>query len=322
MFKLASNITITGTKNKITFDYVAEVDIATSVRELTDVAIVQFPKKISWKGKDLFDFIRKGDKIFIELGYNGSLNTVFEGYIRKVTNGIPLKVECEDAMYLLKQVKIPAKHYPSLTVKQFFSEHCPSSVTYDVADFNLGEVRLQNEPSFAKVLDYIRSEYGMNFYFRSGKLYGVLPSIKVDYETHLLGIQQNIVSDNLEYVLADDVKVIIKAKAILKDNKKIEVQEPKNESDGEIRTFHCSWATNETELRKFAQEKLATFKVNHMTGSIIAFGEPFILKGDTIDLRDNKNPERDRKKFIVDAVRYTFGQNGYRQHVELGMQLS
>ena len=133
---------------------------------------------------------------------------------------------------------------------------------------------------------------------------------------------QNVISDTLEYIQADDVKIIIKAKTILKDNTKLEVQQPENESDGEIRTFHCSWAANKADLTKFAKETLQSYKVDHMQGSITVFGLPFVRKGDAIKLYDPKNKERDNKSFLIKSVRYEFGMQGYRQQIELGIQIS
>jgi hypothetical protein len=326
MFKLCSNIIITTASGTLTFPYVNNIDIPTSIETLTDSATIKFPKKLSWKDKPLFDLIRRGDQVSISLGYDNNLNTVFEGYIRKVQGGTPLEIECEDQMYLLKNVKLPTKHYDSLTLKDLLSQFCPSSVPFDVPDVNLGEFVIKDQPTLAMTLEYIRKEYCLNFFFRSGKLYGVMPStlsaIDSSFQTNIFRIGQNVISNSLEYIQAEDVKIIIKAKTILKDNSKLECQAPEGESDGEIRTFHCPWANNLDDLKKFANETLQNFKVDHMQGSITVFGLPYVMKGDTIKLYDDKNKERDNKSFLAKAIRYQFGMEGYRQVIDLGIQIS
>jgi hypothetical protein len=142
--------------------------------------------------------------------------------------------------------------------------------------------------------------------------------------THKLKFGWNIISDSLEYKLADDVKLTVKAKAILKDNTKLEVTEPKGETAGEtegtILTYFSDKATTEPELRIFAKEMLKKNKVNSMSGSLTIFGLPYILIGDKAMLLDDKNKERNEKTFLVKSVKRTFGTGGYRQEIELGEQ--
>ena len=59
MFKLSSNIVITTSSNTITFPYVAEIDIPSSLETLTDTVNIKFPKKLAWKDKPLTDLIRR-----------------------------------------------------------------------------------------------------------------------------------------------------------------------------------------------------------------------------------------------------------------------
>ena len=330
MFKLCSNIIIKGTSETFTFPYVNNVDIPTSIETLTDTATIKLPKKLKWKDKELFDLIRRGDQVSISIGYDNNLNTVFEGYIRKVQGGTPLEIECEDAMYLLKQIKLPTfpvKNGPtSLTLRDLLTQFCPSNISFSVPDVNLGNFVIKDQPTLAQTLEYIRKEYYLNFFFRGGKLYGAMPStlsaIDSSFQTQIFHIGQNVISNSLEYIQAEDVKLIIKAKTILKDNTQLEYQAPEGESDGEIRCFYCWWANDLDDLKKFANETLQSFKVDHMQGDFTAFGLPYVMKGDTIKLYDDKNKERDNKSFLAKAVRYQFGMEGYRQVIDLGIQIS
>ena len=157
MFNLASNITIKSQIGTIRFNYVVSIEIVTSIETLTDIALVKFPKKVSWKDQPLSSLIKKGDQITIEIGYGSELKKAFEGYIRKVVDQIPLVLECEDQMYLLKLVQVPAKIYPTLSLSELLTSYCP--IPFEVADVSLGKFKIESEASLAKILDFIRTEY-------------------------------------------------------------------------------------------------------------------------------------------------------------------
>ena len=76
-----------------------------------------------------------------------------------------------------------------------------------------------------------------------------------------------------------------------------------------------------TKLREYAQGRYELFATDRVNGSFTAFGEPFVLKGDSVkfDYGDFR-PELNDKEFIVDGVEYNFGSNGYRQTITLGYQ--
>jgi hypothetical protein len=328
MFKLSSNISIKSQNGTIRFNYVASVSVMTSIMNLTDTATVIFSKKLAWKDKSLGDLIRPGDQITIELGYNDNNEEVFSGYIRNVKNGTPFEIDCEDKMRLIKLTKVPAKMYPSLTLSDLLNDFCP--IDYVAADVDLGQFSIEQETTLAKILDFIRSEYGLNFFIRDEKLYGAIPSTLIGaengWDSHYFesGTEtSNSRFDKLEYLLADDVNLIIKAKNILKDNTKIEVQEPADANDGEIRTFFCDYALTESTLREFAKEKLKTFKVDQMKGSFEALGKPLVKKGDSVKLNDAKNPEWKDREFLVNGVKYLFNTEGkgFTQLIELGYQI-
>jgi len=334
MFNLASNITIKSLQGIIRFNYVVSVEIVTSIETLTDIATVKFPKKVSWKDKPLSSLIKKGDQITIEIGYAGELKTAFEGYIRKVVDQIPLVLECEDQMFLLKLVKVPAKIYPTLTIKNLLTEFCP--IPFEVPDVNLGKFKIAEETSLAKVLDFLRTEYVLSLFVRDGKIYGVLPTTLIgregNFDAHFLcnepgSLKQNVISDDIEYILSDDIKIQIIAKNVLKDNTKIEWKEPVDAkgNDYEVKTFFCETAATENDLKKFAQEKMKSVKSDMIRGSVTVFGKPFIKKGDSVRLINSKNSDIDGKEFVAKAVTYQFNSasgRGFNQVVTLGYRLN
>lgn len=328
MLVLKCNIQITGAKI-IKFDYVSHVEVATSMKTITDTAKLTLPRNLKFHDRNLLDYIKRGDKITIDLGYEDSgLQTVFKGYITNVSTGRPITIECEDEAWMLKQKTVKNLYYEKFSLKAFISEHLPEITDKTIADIELGELRINGEVTVAKVFEYLRKNYGINLFFKNGTLQGLMQFSEIsDSKTVTFTYGRNIITDNLKYTLAEDVKIAVIAKCITKENKILSVTEPADAKDKgseyEMRTFFFPDAHDESQLREYAKQKIKDFKVDKMEGTITAFGIPFVRCGDVVLIKDELHPERDGKKFNVDAVTYSFGtqSNGYRQKINLGTEI-
>lgn len=323
MHVLNCNITINTQDGKtISYAVVSDVVVDSSIRQLTDTAIVTVPRKLAHKGKDITQYVKAGDEITIELGYDDRLKTVFKGFLKRIKTGVPVVLECENEAYALKTIKVAPMVYPALKLGDFVNEYITD---YDVklADANLGEVKIDSEVSFTRALDYISQNYPLRFYFRDGIFHAGLPSLLMvdDMATVKFKTGENYVNDSLQLITAEDNPVQIIAKNILPDNTPIERKEPGSAENAEVRTYYVPEAKTVDDLQAFAQEKLKTFNLDRMEGTLTAFGEPYVRKGDVVHLFDEDSTERDDKQFLAEAVRYRFGRNGYRQEIKLGMQL-
>lgn len=323
MFELTCNIqTFSQSGQTIRYNYVENVEIKTSLHNFTDTCTLKVPRKVKHKGKNLTAYIRRGDAVQVKLGYDNRLKTVFKGYIKSVSAGMPIIIECENESYKLKQIKVSARHYDSVGLKKLINEILPG---YDaeISDMNLGELRIRDEVSVAGVLDYLKKNYPLQFYFRGDVFYAGLPTALLARDQQTLKLQKgkNRISDSLTYTLAEDIKVQIVVKSILKDNTKLEHKEPAEASDADIRTFYVPGAESLADLKSYAKEKLSEFKADKTEGSLKAFGEPYIRKGDIVHLFDNDNAELNDKRFLAESVNYSFGQSGYRQNITLGNEI-
>lgn len=322
MFVLTCKIQILSqTGQTITYDYVSDVKINTSIEQFTDTCVVTVPRKLKHEGKSIVDYIARNDEITVKLGYDNELETVFKGYIKSVSTGMPVIIECENKAWELKNKKIEKMHEPSLTLGKFLDTYMPG-YEKKFTEVNLGEVRVTETTTLSKVFDYFKSNYPLSFYFREGVFYAGLPTTLLagNQKTIKFKTGYNIIGDKLNYTRAEDITLQVVAKAILKDNTKLEVKEPENAENADIRTYYMPGAKNEDDLRTFAQEKLQEDKVDKMDGTITAFGLPYVRKGDIVHLLDDKNQERNNKRFLAKAVNYSFGQNGYRQTITLGRE--
>lgn len=300
------------------FDFVNSVEINSSYENFTDTAKIVLPRKLSFEGKDLFSganaLFKRGDQVKIELGYYPNLVTRFEGYISYVNGSLPVEIECEDKMFLLKQTTVSKYAVASTSLKDLLTAVLPSNIEFNALDVQLGSFRISNV-TVSKILDTLKSDYGFYSYFVNGILHVGLPSDASDTVTEEFLFEKTIIDDSeLKYQLKEEMFIKVVAISMQSDNSKKEVSV--GDSDGSQRTFYTYNATDSA-LNEFANLKLNEIKYTGYTGSFLTFGEPFVRHGDIAKLSSTKLPERDGNYEIV-GVTTTFGMDGYRQNIQLG----
>ncbi len=314
------------TSKKITFDYANAIEVVTSIADLTDTAVVKVSQKMQWRGQSIREFINPGDSIEIQAGYEEyGYQTLFKGYLRKVeTTKIPMELHCENEMARLKGVMLKPKIYKNFDLAQFFRENCPGIKVVSPATINFGEVTVANEMSMAEFLNGFKQKYAyFKPFFIGNELYAISRTYtRADTKPITLDPTRNIVSDNLTYIRKEDVKVSVKATSIQKDNTKLEVTVPDDSKNAtENKHFYLPGYTDIKSLKEEAQKILDSFKCDKMTGTVTTFGVPYIRKCDLVLLHDEDHPERNNRKFTVNAVTYTISTSGYRQKITLGDEI-
>jgi hypothetical protein len=328
MLILNCKIEISGKDNKkISFGYVNQIEVKTSCKNLTDTATVKVPKRMSWRGKPLTDFIERGNEITVSAGYDDGIKRLFKGYLTGIENSYPIALHCENEMWLFKKITVPAERIERFNLKTYIEKY--GGVKVNVAEnLSFGSMDIKNEMSLAQALDLIMQTYPYTTgYFRDGEFCARLntESWSRERKPTVFDPSRNMVSDSLKYTIADDVKIGIKAVTILRDNSRLEAYSPssafengKIKSGWEQRQFFRPECGSQSELQSYADKTAAEFVTDGMSGSFTAFGTPFACKGDVVELRDADRKERNKKRFAVDAVDYSFGTSGFRQNITLG----
>lgn len=176
----------------------------------------------------------RGDKITIEAGYyypytqneNGTysyttkLNTVFTGYISSVHSGIPIRLDCEDNFWLLKQMKAPPKYYPEsvdnmgMIFTDLLNTVVPSTgqtlsqmgITVQRApegsaffQLNVGNIRIGQAVTWADVFEDLRKKHYLYFYFRGNEFRGGgIVYYPADQTNIPFAFQKNIITNDQE----------------------------------------------------------------------------------------------------------------------------
>jgi len=263
MLRLTSEIIIEGSETW-EFDAINNCNIVEDTATLTDTCELILPKRVEWQGAKPFETpIKGGDKIIVILGYNGNNKIRFIGYIRTVDAKKPVKITCEDGMFLLKTVEAKKKGYAKVTLKQLISDLLEGTgVVFELIDDDiiLGPYRITKN-TVAEELNEIKSEFGLRAYFRTtdstSKLYVgfTYPFNGRRLEDFIYG--QNLISEDFVYRIAEDVKIKVKAISIDAKNKRIEVET--GDKDGELYTVY-KYNVGKDELKRFADTELVRFK--------------------------------------------------------------
>jgi hypothetical protein len=316
------------TKKTVRFDYANSIEVKTSCNSLTDTAVLKLPRKMSWRGKPLTDFVRRNDGITIRAGYaEHGLETLFQGYVKDVENGRPVEITCENEMRRLKGITVEPEIIPNFDIRSFMRRYAPDIRVAGPDKINFGEVIVDERQSLASFLDELTRKFDwFRAFFRDGVFVALFdPDALDDVRVISLDPTRNVISDSLKYTLAEDVRVCVKATSIQDDNTKIEVTVPAEAeakpSEYEQRHFYIPNYKDKASLKEAAEKKLAEYKTDKMEGTLTLFGVPFVRKGDVVRLTDKDRPERDGKRFRIDAVTYSFGTGGYRQEVTLGKRV-
>lgn len=324
--------------NVYQFKNINDVKVNSSYETLTDTATFIIPRRIEFDGVQLAGdggIFKPGDQVAIYLGYDYWNEEIFQGYISHIKPGPHVEITCEDSMYLLKRNAISKSWKGKVKLEDLLREilgdlmkgrvnvttlevyppmirdiHCP--------DMELENPRIVNMTP-AKFLELLTKERVLKAWFRSNTLYvgfAWWPELQQDPNPEFT-FNEDIITSNLTYQEANSVRLQVKAISLGKDNKKTEVEV--GDPEGEQRTLHY-YNLSASELKEIAERDLQRFRYTGFRGSFKTFGVPVVRHGDKIDLVDPVIADRNGT-YIVRKVETSFGQNGYKQDIEIEVKV-
>jgi hypothetical protein len=308
----------------LTLDSASEIEINKTWKKFTQTANIKIPRNLYFqKGNQVFkienlkDFIKRGDKVKIELGYNTQLMTEFEGYVsRTPTMSIPYEIECEDEMWLLKN-KIVSVHIQDATVKQILQKTVPeyavSCIDELYGDFSMNEV------TPVKIFNELRLKSGLYTFFRQKRLVCGVPysdkSISTHIPTYTMGktiIESDIRLDRDEYTKLKVYGSSVKANGEIR-------RFNKGEEGGTRIVLHFDLELTHEELKKAVEDKYSFNRtLGNVSGSIKTFGFPFVEHGQVIRYLDEIKEKIDEKLFIDEININVSSTIGYKKTIVVG----
>jgi hypothetical protein len=324
MFYLTSDITIGDYKNIKP----SKVSWKTDVNSFTDTCTIDLPRITYLKTVKTFTedeqepnerkeyVFKENDKVSISLGYDGKNVKRFEGFIKRVDLGIPVKVECEGYSYLLYDV-IFNKSYANVTVKQLLLDVCAGTeivLSDEIPAIPLKNVRFKNATGI-QVLEWLQKECHLAVYFNFNELFvGTQFGKKQETVKFRLGWNTVKEDDFKKKIVDKNVRIVIQEKSEKGEVKKTKSDVQKYSTDKALKIK----AGIPADLLKQIANRLQTkSNYNGYEGNIVSFLRPAVNKGMIADITDKQYPEREGK-FFIESVSGEFGTGGGRQTIQLG----
>jgi hypothetical protein len=328
MFRIVCRVIIEqqgdGRSDTFTFASVSKVSVSRSYDKQTQTASVTLPRNVNYNKKNIYEganaIMRRGDKIKIIAAYFPNETVIFQGYISKINNNVPIELLCEDEMFLLKQAISPNLSFPSVDLNTFIGKMLTNiNVPYKVdLTAQLGQIRLQ-EVSIGKVLQVLRDQYGLYSFFVDGVLRVGLPFYPADAKQAVF-LFELMVKDgmSLTYLKKDDVKVQIKG-ILIKNNQREEFIY--GDPSGDIRTVFQLGGTK-ADLDAKCNSFLEQANYTGYYGSFKTFLEPLVVPGDYAVVDSWKYPERKGKYLIKSVTTEVSVTDGGKQTIELERRIA
>lgn len=334
-----------------------EVNVKKSIYEYVDKAVIKLPISARIRNKNKTDDDTKivtvqtaqqfkaGDPVEIKLGYNGSLNTEFTGFVRRINFTSPVEIECEGYSYQLR-VKTYQKVFKNaelLDILKYLVEGTDIELDEkNIPGFKIDKLCLTG-CNGCQALEEIKkiSKDVVRIFFSGKKLWAGLLYLNAtgtadNYPTkqtvkYRLG--WNVIKDNNLKLRQSDGDVVMVYEGIKKDggketaivNGKIHTQAKKIvQTSGGVglkKTVRTTAVTDAATLKNMALAAQYKYNYDGYEGKITAFLQPFCEPAYMAYIEDRKYPERNGL-YNVESVEVTYGMRGARRIVGIGIKLN
>lgn len=319
--------------DNLQFTVCQSIHIESSVQVLANNAKIELPrefrnavdqvgKTINIAGKSILDFMKRGDAIKIELGYDGDLQTEFEGYITKIGAEMPLLLECEDEMFQLKKADRVTKFIKSGKLIDILKAVVPAKYTIECnGDYSIGKWLIEDATPF-NVLDELRDKAGIRAYFKNPTTLCVGMIVDFKAETvHKFNFSENVrrgSSLKFEQKESKPLEVIVKSKQA---NGK-EFKYSTGVKDGNTKTINMPGLTQE-DIKVWADQTYKSLSIDGFEGSLDGWCYPRTKPGDAAQLYRPfyKDRHQDGRYFIESVTIDVNGSDGIKRVNNLSYKL-
>lgn len=335
--------------DKKSYNVIKYVEVSNILDSLTNTARIEMPMLFAMKrgGVDQAHYIagsggtifQRGQKVVIQCGYdylkgNGpELKTIFTGYIVNVIPSQTIVLECEDAMFKLKQCVSKSYSVSGATpvkLKDLLTGILPSWATQNmtVIDATLGGYKVIKGNSVAFELDRLNDsgftiEFDAFGVMRAGLRYSSTDPNVVSIKEFKYEV--NIISDDaMVYKRPDDVLLCVNGVSVDYKNNVIKYKRGSVDSlgnpIGQVINYKGYGLTQAT-LQLLVDEIYLKSLFEGFTGKFITFLQPTVYPGDAIRLLSDRMIDK-RGVFLVKRVDTWFGYDGEGQEIHLDRKIA
>lgn len=320
MYTMRCNITIgsyTGIKP-------SRCKIHRSVSDIVETAEIVLPlnpylRRDNTDGTVIRDrnlLIAAGDKVSITMGYDDDTAERFAGYVARISKTVPMTVYCEGYSYAIKD-KVINKSYRRTTIRQMLQDVVAGTdigISPYTADVAVEAVTLRNTPAI-KVLEWMQRELLCRVYFDGPALYvGATPyAIPKPKVTYRLGYNTAEDKDLQQSARADNVVISIVEREPSGSSVKTSNRNGRYDNVKEVKIRR---GMPDDYKRRVAAALQAAANYGGYSGTITAFLVPLCGKGYTVEIQDDRYPER-AGMYFAEEVDTSYGPDGGRQKIKL-----
>ncbi len=280
-------------------------------------------KSLEISNKSILDFIKRGDAVKIECGYNGDLAVEFQGYITKVGADFPLVLECEDEMFKLRTAPKITKSITSGKLIDILKAVIPSKYTIECdAEYAIGKWLIQNATPF-EVLEELKSKAGIRAYFKNPQtLYvGMIVDFKPQ-KTYDYNFSQNVRrGTSLVFERKDSKPFKITVESKQKDGKTLSYTT--GEAGGNEKKMKLWPNMPLSELKTYAEKQKESINFDGFEGTLDGWCYPRTKPGDAAQIFRPFWPDghQDGKYFIESVTIDINGDDGIKRANKLSYKL-
>ncbi|MES2701870.1 MAG: hypothetical protein V4649_04480 [Bacteroidota bacterium] len=311
------------------------------MHSITDTATIKLPSvaqvikngAVIAERKTTATQFKNGDKVVIKLGYNGELQTEFEGFVKGHSLDMPLQVDCEGYSWLLKREKVTLNK-ANAKLKDVLESIIETGGANGIKvasndDITFSNLRFSDKTPFeilAELATYTDNSLTCFFsqpdtlwcglaYSGSAAGKALTGNIGIKYILGYNTLKENTLvtrsTDNDRVQVKYSKKMpsgeIVVANSTVKDPARVHSQVLNSIADKEA-------------LEKLAAEKALQFNYGGLEGKFTAFLQPYAGPGDSVAIADSRYPEIDGE-YLVESTQVTFGVKGARRIIDLGPKL-
>lgn len=312
------------------FRGVHDVNISMSIHSFINTCNITIPAsgRLKLKDADKTDSLPftsaklfvEGQKVFAQLGYNGTYNREFVGFVRRVNLSNPCVIECEGYVYQLRKVLVP-KAFVNTTLKELLNYIITGTdivLSPNIPEIKINKIIIKGQTG-AEVLEVLKKEFSLYIFFHDEVLFAGLAY--TEYKgiiKHRLG--WNVIKDNeLKLRDAKNVQLQVKLIGVKQDGTKVVVKSGDNSNN--IKRKRTHFITDEASLKMIADKMVAEQKYSGYEGKITTFGIPFFQHGWKTILTDPRFPERGGS-YLIDSMEVKYNKSGYRRIGGIGIKVS
>lgn len=295
---------------KVVLERISSVEISKTMETLGDKAVVVIPKRYGDGEDELTYYIAVGDRVVLELGYNDELKVEFEGYIREIESGFPMRLHLDDETFFLRSNSF-VKSWKQVKLREVLEFVAPG-YEIDCHDAALGKFQIDNESTLV-VLRRLKEMYGFYSAIRGRTLVCKFKYEVVNAkEVHVYDFSKNVKRSSLKYKRKEDQHIRVKAIGYNRDGKRVTETVGSEENFASVKTLSFRDKTKE-ELRELALAEYNRVCYDGFEGSVTGFGLPLTGAGDTLKIISPREPSRDGR-YLIEGVTVRYG-NAYYERI-------